>query len=220
MSVAATGLTLSRTNILAALMIIIIWGLLLPGTRTLGARLAMPLIAAVVVLPMAGLLLDRFAEDPEGGARPRLMEAGLRVLEQNVLTGVGPNGFVDIASVTEPAVKQLGLPVHNTFILAAAEVGVIGALVLALPLLVALITAVVRFGDKDPTRAAFARSVLIVGAGIIFVGSTSWGMLQIPALDLTYFLFGFAFAQLTKPKPNELRDDALFRPAKTLATSR
>jgi len=220
MSVAATGLTLSRTNIIAALLIIVVWSLFLPGTRSLGSRLAMPLLAALVVLPMAGLVLDRFAEDPEGGSRPRLLEAGLRVLEKNLMMGLGPNGFVDGASPTEPVIKQLGFPVHNTFILGAAELGVFGALLVALPLLVVLITAFVRFGDKDPTKAAFARSVIIVGGALLFVGYTSWGVLQIPSLDLIFFLFGFAFAQLMKPKPNDLRNEAVLRPANALATFR
>lgn len=209
MSLAATGLTLSRTNIIAALLVVVVWSLFLPGTRALGAKLAMPLLAILMILPIAQLLLVRFEEDPEGGSRPELLAAGMRVLEQNFLTGVGANSFVDHASATESIVSSLGYPVHNTFILAAAELGVVGAIALALPLLAAFVTAFVRLRDKNPTRSAFARAVIIVTGGIIFIGSVSWGVLQTPNLGLIYFLFGFAFAQLTTVPPRDERDGAV-----------
>jgi len=215
--VAATGLTLSRTNIAAAVLILVVWSLALPRVKSMWTRIGLPILAVLAVLPVWQLVMERFDEDPEGGSRPALLAAGLRVLEDNAAFGVGPNGYVDYAIATEQIVQQLEYPVHNSFILAASELGIVGGVLVALPLLTVLLVAISKLRDPVHMKTDVARAVLIVGGGVFFIGMTGWGLNQTPNLPLLYFLYGFAFAQLMAPTVRAVGERARQKAQRTLS---
>lgn len=193
--IAATAITLSRANILAVVIVVALWLVLRPRRHGAG-RLFVPLLLTLAMLPFFGTLLERFLSDPEGGDRPLLLEAGLRMLAAHGGTGVGPNYYVNVARLTENIVFNTGYAVHNSFVLAAAELGIVGSLIVALPLLLVLVKSVMHFSDRDRAVADVSRTYLIVGVGIVSIGWTGWGLLQSPTLELIYFAAGFFYAQI------------------------
>ena len=54
------------------------------------------------------------------------------MIREHPWAGVGPNSYVAIAGASDPLTAS-GVPVHNVLLLSAAELGIIGALLLWLP---------------------------------------------------------------------------------------
>jgi hypothetical protein len=191
----ATAPTLSRANILGFGIVVVVWLVLLRGERTLAIRLGLPVFLFVALLPFLGLLLSRFERDAEGGDRPALLAAGLRVIQVHLWGGVGPNGFVPEAEKSELIVAATGFPVHNTFLLAVAELGLTGAGLLFLPLVFSLGVAIRHLRALDQVGDV-SRAVVAVLAGVIFVGLTGWGYLQGPVVQLTFFVVAVNLAAM------------------------
>jgi len=203
---AATALTMSRANTLAVLGVSLAWVLIMRRAASAQPRLFGRLGAAVALglatLPFIGGLLARFDIDPDGGDRPELLAAGLRVTSEYLWTGTGPNNFVLVARIGEPIVRSTGYPVHNSIILGVASLGLVGAFLFALPLLNTAILAIRSRSDADFWRANLARAYLLGLTGVVFVGLSGWGWWQDPALHLVYFVAGVFRSGLTRSSPD------------------
>ena len=119
------GLSQGRADIIAALTTVILWAALSGRKRSLTIRLGIPLIVVIIFLPFAGAVLKRVEEDPNGGPRTALAATAYEQIEREPW-GVGPNSYVSVVSAYN-YVTAIGYPVHNTFLLTAAELGVLGA---------------------------------------------------------------------------------------------
>lgn len=186
---AMTAPTLSRANILGLLVVVVVWAVLQPGVRHRNRRVLLTVLAGAAFVPVLSRLLARFQTDSAGGDRPELLAAGLRQLAADPWIGTGPNRFVTEVSGHEWIVAQTGYPVHNTFVLAAAELGVAGALLMLLPVLVALRLAVPALRTRG-TRGDVARGTFAMLAGIASVGLTGWAVLQQPIAELLFLVVG------------------------------
>ncbi len=194
--VIATVPTLSRANILAVLVTLGAWGILCISRIRLSSAIGALFLVAIVMLPFLNVLLERFGSDPEGGDRPELLAAGLRILASSWATGVGPNNYVFSAIDSEPVVLATGYPVHNTFILAFIELGVVGIVIALVPvgaLLIVTVRSLLGSGEESWFRA---RAVLAALTGFVVVGLTSWGLLQQPILQLFTFVLGISYGRL------------------------
>jgi hypothetical protein len=158
----------------------------------------MTAVLAVVSIPW---IIDRFANDT--GARGHTMRVAIDAIRDHPLDGVGVNGYVAVVGQTDP-LTSTGVPVHNVFLLSAAEMGVIGALLLWLPFVLVSVRAARTLRASRGTDRA-ARVVVAALPGIVVMALTGWGLLQGPYFIMFAFLFGY----FGSPRPNvERADDA------------
>ena len=213
LALVGTALTVARANLLVLIAVILAWSLF----RSYGAgvksiifrRAGVPLAVALLSLPFASLVLERFASDPDGGDRTPLLDAGLRIIALHPLVGTGPNNYVPTARASEAIVFSTGYPVHNTFLLGIAELGIFGLVLFALPVVAAVVTCIGHARDSDKDTSNTARAFLITIGGVAIVGLSGWGFWQDSILQLLFFGAGYAHAKVA---PVTVRDtDALTR---------
>ncbi|WP_454041076.1 O-antigen ligase family protein [Cellulosimicrobium sp. Marseille-Q8652] len=185
--VLSTAPTLSRANVVALLAALVVWTVLQPGGRA--RTWALLLAALVAVYPVVGSLAERFSVDREGGDRPELLDAGLRQISRSPWWGTGPNNYVPATAGHEPVVAATGYPVHNSLLLAVAELGLVCAALLLVPLVASAVTAL-RLVRRDGDAGLAARAFLAVAAGVVVVGATGWGLLQQPVTELLFLVAG------------------------------
>jgi O-antigen ligase len=148
-----------------------------------------------VVLGMTGLLalasipwiINRFAADT--GARGHTMRVALDAIRDHPWTGVGPNSYVAVVGQTD-RLTATGVPVHNIFLLSAAELGAIGALLLCLPFVAVAVRAVRALRTSRGADPA-ARVVVAALPGVVVMAVTGWGLLQGPYFLVFAFMFGY-----------------------------
>lgn len=192
----ATMPTLARANIVALLLVLCLWALTLPGKRAKQARFVIPLLALVAFVPFSGEVIGRFESDTEGGDRPELLAAGLRQLSENLWEGTGPNNYVQQVSQHEWIVASTGYPVHNTILLAVAELGIVTAIALFLPLLVTVLRSIKRFRLSTP-EGLFSKAFFLMAIGSVVILWTGWGALEEPVPELIFLISGFVYGQQT-----------------------
>lgn len=183
------GLTVSRANLIAMAILLAAWVLTFPGRARTGTRIggAVTLIGAAVVF--GPLVLERFEDDSEGGLRPLLLAAAWRQLSNDFLIGTGPNAYIAVVGKVDAATAS-GYPVHNSFLLVTAELGLLLAILFFLPLVSLLVWGVVRFGRSR--EFLYTPRVLVYsipGLGVVLL--TGWGMISILLVCLWMFAVGF-----------------------------
>jgi O-Antigen ligase len=187
------GLSEGRANLLAALTTILFWAILSGRRRSLAIRAGIPLVVTLVVLPFAGAIATRIQEDPNGGPRGELQAAAIQQINRQPW-GIGPNSYVSVVGAYDP-VTASGYPVHNTFLLTAAELGVLGAILFWLP--IAGVVAAAWISRKRPGFAGSLGIAIVASApGLYVVNATGWAILRGPILLLWFLIWGIAYSQL------------------------
>ncbi|QYF73736.1 O-antigen ligase [Cryobacterium sp. PAMC25264] len=179
------GLTGGRAVLAGAILLMGAWAVLQPAALDRGRRFVLPAMAGLAVLMFGGAALSRLEEDPTGGSRDRLLAVALDLIPSHLWTGVGPNSYVTAVGPYD-ALTATGWPVHNTFVLGVVELGLIGAVLLFVPVVWAALRAVVHLGQKGP-HAAFSAAAISSIPGLLLIGTTGWGMLAGPILPLWFF---------------------------------
>ncbi|NYD68529.1 O-antigen ligase family protein [Agromyces atrinae] len=188
------GLSFGRANFAAIAVLIGLWALLSPGRRV-ARRVGILALLALAALPFIGLLLLRFEVDPSGGRRPLLLQAALNQIAATPVFGIGPNSYVSTVSQVDPY-TTLGLPVHNSFLLALAELGIVGVILVLFPLLALILRSASALLRRDSTPAAVA--VVAAVPGIVIIGVTGWGLLADSGFMLVMFVFAFLSARIVR----------------------
>lgn len=179
----------SRAQILGAFLLLTVWSFLTYGQRApRGKRFGALGIAVVGLIMSYPVLLRRFEEDPTGGSRGILQDVGWQAMLDHPLIGVGPNSYVSVIGLSD-ALTASGVPVHNAFLLSAAELGIAGAVALWLPV---LWTFVRGFRLRKQTGVVGTSAVASVAFFIPFMLSafTGWGMLADPLWALVMVMMG------------------------------
>jgi O-antigen ligase len=196
------GLAQSRTVLAATISMVgllVLLGRL--GGRWQRGHLVVGGIAVAMGLASVPWLVARFTADPGGGARGHLAAVALDTIAAHPWSGVGPNDYVAVVGATDP-VTATGVPVHNVFLLSAAELGIIGALLLWLPFGVVAVRAVRRLWRSrgaDPAALAITSAL----PGVVLIGLTGWGLLQGPYLLIFALVFGYFGARLADRHPGD-----------------
>ncbi|MFC7548037.1 O-antigen ligase family protein [Plantactinospora sp. GCM10030261] len=186
------SLTQSRTVLAAVVSMVVILVLLEFVTGRWQKRyfivLGLTALLALVSLPW---LIERFTADPGGGSRQHLLGVAWTVIRDNPWTGVGPNSYVAVVGTIDPLTAS-GVPVHNAFLLSAAELGILGAVLLWLPF-ARTATVAVRAVFRTRTPELAPRVLVSALPGLVLIGMTGWGLMQGPyfltlALVTGYFL--------------------------------
>lgn len=189
------ALSQSRANLLAYVSALLIWIVVVKGGYSLGSKMRVLVGVLAVTLPFASLFLSRFTEDPDGGDRPELLQAGIDQILSSPILGTGPNNYVNVVSRTDLMTAVTGYPVHNTFLLSAAELGIPLMLLLFIPVIAAWVRPLVRAVRGDAQTLAGYALVCTV-PGMLLITLTGWGMLNRELLPLWFFLTALAVARM------------------------
>jgi len=156
-------------------------------------------LGMTVVLALASIpwIIHRFATDT--GARGHTMRIAFDVIRDRPWSGVGVNSYVAVVGRTDP-LTSTGVPVHNIFLLSAAEMGIVGALLLWLPFVLVSVRAVGALRASRGTDPA-ARVIVAALPGVVMMALTGWGLLQGPY----FLLFAFMFGYFGSRRPSEER---------------
>jgi hypothetical protein len=203
------GLSQSRANIVAAFSTLVLWSILSPNTRDGKLKWVVPLGAVVALLPFVSEVISRWQADPGGGPRGRLHEVALQQISMRPITGTGPNAYISVVSNYDTLAAQ-GYPVHNVFLLTAAELGIPVAAVFWFPVLVLLCLAWRARRCPGPS-GSFAVAILASAPGLYVILTTGWGMLQLSIPVLWFFTLGIAYSQIRlrdERRSQVLSDDA------------
>jgi O-antigen ligase len=185
---AITGMSFSRGNTMAVFILIGVWLLLGPGI-SLAKRVLIPVAGLVAAIPIIDVLLLRNEYDPDGGSRPILLTSALHQISQTLWLGVGPNNYLNVVGQYD-LLAAGGLPVHSAFLLALAEVGLLCAILLMIPLVLAPVRAVHSMRRTADARG-FAVALLAASPGLILIAATGWGLLRGQYLVMTFFVLGY-----------------------------
>lgn len=194
LALVTTILTQSRSNTAAVLGSVVVWLLL---DFRLRAKQRWTLLGATGVLsiPAAALLLPRIISDPDGGDRPILLATALRELPEYLGYGLGANSYSSVIGQFDP-LAATGLPVHNTFLHTLAEIGVVGAVLVFLPLAATVILAIRAFRGEWPGTDA-SRALLAVLPGVLVIYLTGWGLLLQGVFVFWFLTFGVSYGMMT-----------------------
>lgn len=190
------ALTGGRAVFIGAVSILLVWAVMLPGTRSWGTKILLPAGVAVVGVFFAGFFITRFQEDPTGGSRNGLTDVALQQIAANPLQGIGPNSYVSVVGTFDP-VTGSGLPVHNSFLLMTAEIGIVGATLLFGPMVLTLFRALRDIRRVD-LAGDFARATISAAPAIILIAATGWGMTSGHVMAYWFFMFGVISFQLKR----------------------
>ncbi len=180
--------TQGRAGFIGAVVLVVLYSLLQPDVEQFRRRAAVLIgVGAVSVVAFASLA-QRFQVDPNGGARGYLSIITENVISQDPLHGVGINHFVNVVGIGDALVGS-GVPVHNAFLLTAAEMGIPAAALFWLPLVHLVVVSVTRLRREGTTGSA-ARIVVAATPAVVLLAVTGWGVLQSPTYELLMFVSG------------------------------
>lgn len=220
----ATALTVSRANLVAVVMTGLIWALLARQSEMKVTVKVLSGIALILMsIPFVGLLVERSLEESTfGGGRSYLIPVGLDAIGRSPLTGVGPNNYVEGVGVFDPVVAS-GVPVHSAPLFIAGEIGIPGAILLMLPLVVVAVSALGKVRADGETGAA-SRAFTASFPGMMLIALTGWGMLGEQIFALWWFVVGYSGAPILGSRPQSLQvtptDHVLSRQSAHVATLR
>ncbi len=163
---------------------------LLGGTLflLLALRRLRPTLLLVGLLVAASLLTPMASRFREGNDRLALAQRSLETIEQRPVTGLGAGDFVD-AQFDEERPVLIATP-HNSFLLAAAETGIPGGVLLflaaAVPGAVMAFAVVVR-RRREPMLVAATAALFAFG-----IQTFSNNLFHIPAVAVGYWLVAAA----------------------------
>ncbi|MEV6349557.1 O-antigen ligase family protein [Actinoplanes sp. NPDC051851] len=195
-------LTESRTILVAVIGMVVLF-MLIELSAGRWQRRHLTILGLTGLLGLASLpwLISRFMADPTGGDRGHLMVVAFRAIGDHFLAGVGPNSYVAVVGLTDE-LTSTGVPVHNTFLLTAAELGVPGAILLWLPAVVVVVRAVratIRTRGSDQA----ARVIVAATPGILLISLTGWGLLQGPYFAIFLLVLGYFGAWIGTAAPEQ-----------------
>lgn len=199
-TVAMIGLTGARANFVAVFVLVVAWYTLASSIRLSYKYGILLTIAAPVALTLNSIIA-RFNVDPSGGSRPHMTQLALAHIAEKPLFGVGPNNYVAVAGVADGYTRQ-GIPVHNSFLLLIADIGIVGVALLLLPIVWSLFKALsaahnhTSKGAIDNGAHSFTSRSLPTKAlacllpGLIVIGATGYGLVSGSMFIHTMFVLG------------------------------
>lgn len=187
------GLTVGRANIVAYVILIVVYSMIRPTTSKSKARFALPAAAAIASLPVLPFFIARLREDPGGGSRGHMTQVALDQIMSNPFLGIGPNNYVDVVGERDRLTAS-GLPVHNSYLLAIAEIGLVGALLIFGPMLIRVVRAWRRRREPGPVGWN-AATLVAMNVALVVVVATGWAMLSTFLLPLWMLVMGYLDAR-------------------------
>jgi hypothetical protein len=189
------GMSAGRANMLAVGILLLVWFLFGPA-RSILLRMISLGVLAIGVIGFSNVFIVRMLADPQGSLRPALLEAGIIQIASAPWTGVGLNEYVEVVGRWDEATAT-GFPVHNSFLLMTAEVGIPMAIAFYLPVIVLAARAIAKVCRKGKIRQK-GWGIIGVTLGILVLGVSGWGMLQLSMVPLWMFVLGWLSTWMQK----------------------
>ena len=196
---AVIGMSQSRANLIAIVAALIIWVVFTTNTLSVAGRVVWVALVALVFLPFVNPVLDRFFADPDGGDRPELLVAGLAQIRESPLLGTGANNYVPVVGTWDPTTAT-GFPVHNSFLLLVAELGIPLAVLLLCPALMSWWIAL-SLWVRGARNIPYASAIVATLPGLMLILNTGWGMVNRELLVAWFFFAAVAAAGARMEKP-------------------
>lgn len=190
------GLSESRANFVGLIAAYVVWTLIQPRTDGF-KKMAILAGMSVVALFFVNLILERFENDPLGGARQHFTEVALQQLVRNPWLGVGPGQYVPVVGTFDRLTSE-GWPVHNVYLLLAVELGLVGAILLLAPIAILGWKSLRRIRQGGPAGDA-ARALIAIAPGFVLISVTGWGLLASSMMALWFLAFGYVARQVSSP---------------------
>lgn len=182
--------TQGRAVMIASFVMLVGWLSLRPwNAERVAGRVVALSACGLAALASLSIIFARFAEDPTGGARAEARGIAWQQVATAVWQGTGPNTYLTVTSPWS-ALSRSGVPVHDTFLLAWAELGLRGVLLLSVPLVVFVGRRLLDLRSPG-VRGARAAALVALAPGLALVGATGWGLLGGTVLPLLMFTLGF-----------------------------
>lgn len=205
LSIIVIALTGGRANFIAAMSALTLWALLAANSR-LATKAALFLGVLATGAAFYTYYAQRFAEDPVGGGRQWMQVVANALFDQNRLFGLGLNNYVAVGGAQDRYTAS-GFPVHNAAMLTLVEIGIVGAVCIAIPLVCTAIGTIRTSLTPSHSGSQYARSVVMALPGILLVGLTGFGFAASPTLYLLALVIGFGASGSFTPTPVLIRDD-------------
>jgi hypothetical protein len=193
-----------RANALAALSIAILAMVMDPGPRRWSRRVRLAAVIGVTALLSADLWLHRTVTGDDGRTRAHLSNVAFNYLHThwNWFTGTGVNTYVTAVGPTD-WLTAAGWPVHDLYVLAAVELGAIGAVLFLVPVAYSVLCGL--RGRSRPTIEGAQARVLIAGVpGLLLITLTGWGMMS-ETLMAWMFVLGYCTQEVGLTRPVQIR---------------
>ncbi len=185
------GLSESRANFVGYLLVLGVWFITMPGRSANTSRFLIPAAVAIGGLAFAGTIIERFANDPAGGARQHFTDVAISAIVEHPWLGVGPGNYVPVIGRVD-ALTADGWRVHNVFLLQTAELGIVGGALFFLPAVVLTIASLSLIRSLG-LRGVWARAYLAAAAGSLVTAVTGWGLMNGSIFMLWFFCMGFSY---------------------------
>ena len=154
--------------------------------RSVSKLILVALIAALVIVPFAGDIGQRLGADTIT-VRGDLNAVAFNMIQANPVLGIGVNTFINVMAKYDQSgvTSYFAEPVHNAFLLIAAETGLVG-----LGLFLAMIALVFRTGIQTIVRGDRFLSVSVIGllAGLTAILVSNLGDVHLKT-DAIFSLF-------------------------------
>ncbi len=205
------AMTVGRANMLAFAILVILYAAIrrLSGAGTTRRRWLLPVGVAVVTLPFLPFFIMRLIQDPAGGSRGHMTQLAVdRILSDSFL-GFGPNNYV---LVVGEAGRLTSLPVHNSYLLATAEIGLVGAILLFGPMLFRT-AKLWRRRRESGLVGASATAFFSLNVAAVVVVATGWAMLATFVFPLWMFVMGYLLAGSARSQATGEHETQVLMPA-------
>ena len=187
-----TVLTGGRAVTLGVVVTVTLWYALFYRTQALSRRVTVPLAALACSLPFLGSVVARFKES--GGSRTRLSEVATHfVIPDHLWLGVGPNSYLHYVSLHNLNFGS-DLPVHDSFLLSLAELGVPLFALLWGGVLLSLLLAW-RRRSVEGLAGDGARALIAGVPGLLVIALTGWGLIAGGVFVVFMFTIGFCLPE-------------------------
>ncbi|WP_117210265.1 O-antigen ligase family protein [Allorhizocola rhizosphaerae] len=185
-----TSLSQSRTGLVAVVALVVTFvALELLSAKLRRAHLIMLGGVGVLCAASAPWMIARFSADPEGGSRGHVMGVAFRLIKEHPWFGLGPNNYVAVGGASD-ALTASGVPVHNAFLMSAAELGIVGGALVWLAL-VLVAWGAVKAVKSSKANNIHARVLVSALPGLFLTANTGWGLLQAPTFLILCLCFGY-----------------------------
>lgn len=192
------AMTEGRANFIATVILLGGWLVFGPLRGSVGRRLTLLTVGGLVVAVSYAAYQTRFAQDPAGGPRERLLRTAWEQINMRPFVGTGPNNWVAVVGKYDNLTSE-GWPVHNIFILLIGETGYLG-LLLAIGGVSFGIYRAVR-NTSQPMRRPGASAVLLALPGIAVIGWTGWGLAAGGSAVILALALGFCSTYSLRSEP-------------------
>ena len=182
------AVTAGRANFIAAILAIAVWAILLPRNDRPLLRWIYWGVTGVAAVAAWLVLSGRFEQDPLGGSRDELTAAALRTLPDFLWSGMGPNNYLPTMQFVDPPSAAQGLPVHNSILMATAELGLPGVVLLLAPWMWLIVRSLRPCWQRPGSD--WARVVVSSVAPLLVISLTGFGMIADNILPLWFMVLG------------------------------